>query len=134
MVWAVLMAYAILASLAADSAHRPPMLYMLGGLCVAGVFLTGALGQLSWAAYAVLWSSAAVAVSRHSGTTASLLLLSAMCYAWGRVAGYDFAVKWTAPLIWADLFGIAALLWSGGPGIARVAGDIVGVGALALRR
>lgn len=75
------------------------------------------MGHWQWIASAATWVAIAGATQRHSATFSILTLFSAMCYAWGRVAETGWGGP---PLVAADLFGFAALLSVGGPGVVNI--------------
>lgn len=81
------------------------------------------MGHWQWLASAAVWAAVTVACWRHSVTFATMTLVSAMCYAIGRVGAFDFA-PYMLPIVLADVFGVAALLYAGGPGVTRMVGRI----------
>jgi hypothetical protein len=122
-VWLVYLCGCGLFWAAADREHRQMLFVMAAGLVAMQIWKVVDLGAWQWLASAATWVAAAGAIARHgvtqSATVAGLLLLSAMCYALGRIGGVEFA-PFVAPLWFADAFGVAALVVAGGPGIARL--------------
>lgn len=108
--------------LAAFSAgpYRKSLLTILLALLLAQAFKPLQIGDAMWVAFAFVWIVAAGAIWRHSATTSILTLISATCYAWGRIGGFPFAAgtpMWASPLFWADMALIAAILFAGARGV-----------------
>ena len=113
------MACAMLIGLTDRRAKHCVTLYLIG-VTLMQVWKVAGLGDWQWLASGATWVVIADATRRQSATFAGLTLLSAMCYAYGRVIGADF-VPMIAPIVLADIFGVSGLLFVGGPGIANLA-------------
>jgi len=123
MIWVGLLMIALgLAGLASDRDTRRAALICAGGLIVMQ-FWPLLPGDLAWLASAATWVAAGVAILRAFPYSAGLLILSGLCYFWARFGGYEFGGH-HAPALFADLFGIAALITIGW----RVYGQRIGMG------
>lgn len=118
--WVVLTAGLALIS---EGRHRSALWIIFLGLIVTqlakAVFDPIGDQDFRWVALAIIWTAVSGALWRHNVTISLLTLVSAMCYAIGRFGGYDFGPG-SAPLFWADMAGLAALIVGGGRGVAMV--------------
>lgn len=107
--------------------RRKVLLLIIGGLLFVQVWKYLLIGDLIWLAFAASWVFVAGAIKRHSVPIFALTLSSAICYAYGRARGAEFAgawPPWESPLFFADLPIIIAIVVSGWSGLARVGRDI----------
>lgn len=139
LIWTFWVALTAGLALLSEGRHRSALWIILCGLLVTqlakAVFDPVGDQDFRWVALATIWTAVSGAIWRHNVTISLLTLVSAMCYAIGRFGGYDFGPG-SAPLFWADMAGLAALIVSGGRGVAMV-GKRLGnrvVGRLADRR
>lgn len=89
------------------------------------------IGDYQWIAFAATWSAVLFTLTRiippeNLRTKISYLMLAfvVLCYLWGRVAGLPFSPS--APLVWADFFGVVAWTLISGPGVYGLVDRISG--------
>lgn len=131
--WAVYVILCGVLAAATRGAGRSALLLILCGLLVVQIYKVIPLGDVTWLAFAATWVAIAGLIlrtdagSRQAVTISTLTLTGAMCYPIGRIGGFAFAPGdpfFYSPLFWADMALIAAILFAGGAGIARIAGGV----------
>lgn len=128
--WAVYLGLCVFMALVCeDQRLRKCFLYSFVALLTMQVPSFAPIGTWQWLFSGAVWCSVSVATWRHSVTFSVLTLVSAMCYLWGRVGGYDFS-SWCYPLFVADLAWLAAVFLTGGRHVTRHLLDIVGGGSM----
>lgn len=110
-------------ALISEGRRRTALLYIFACLLFVQVWKFLPVGDLIWLCFAASWVAASGAIARHHVTTATLTLVSAMCYPIGRFGGFDFAPgqpMWASALFWADMALLVAICVAGGRGVAMV--------------